>query len=165
MGRMDLTRTEKDFDALSWHDNYVYGIHFSLGDIERGDWRSDLLLDIDYIVEWVCGADRQTRFLVAPATLAFHDATDLKLAVDWGDSGHRMALHEASVSTVARTRVADQKICLDRPYWRWAIVLNSPNGGEISFGATGFTQTLRAEPVLLDEQKLPPASRTPFRSR
>jgi hypothetical protein len=37
----------------------------------------------------------------------------------------------------------------------WSIKLNWPQGGEIAFGASGYTQTLRSEPRLLSEQRLP----------
>ena len=48
----ESTVTEADFERLSWHDNHIYGLHLSLGDPARDDWRSDLVLDIDHIVEW-----------------------------------------------------------------------------------------------------------------
>lgn len=38
-------------------------------------------------------------------------------------------------------------------------VMKPNGGGEISFGASGFSQALRAEPVLTDEQRLSPADR------
>jgi hypothetical protein len=44
--------TEADFDRLSWHDNPIYG--FSV-DNDVTQWKSDLVLDIDHIVEWLCG--------------------------------------------------------------------------------------------------------------
>jgi hypothetical protein len=160
---METMVTEQDFDRLSWHDNYVYGIHFSIGDIERGDWRTDLVLDVDHIIEWVCGVGQAATFRVAPATLTFHHVTDLRLAVDWGDSGHRAALHELSIGRITRAPISDQKLCLDRPYWRWCLESNWPAAGEISFGASGFTQILRGEPVLQDEQKLARSARAPFR--
>lgn len=146
--------TAGDFERLSWHDNHLYAIGFSLGDVARGDWRSDLVLDIDHIVEWVCGSDRRPRFQVAPATLIFHHVTDLEIAIDWGDSGHRTALHPCAIDRIERARIANQKICLDRPYWRWRIVLAWPRDGEIAFGASDLTLDLRAEPVLQEEQQL-----------
>ncbi len=148
-----------DFETTSWHDNYIYGLSISIGDFEAGDWRSDLIFDIDHIVEWVPVKTGGMQFRVAPATLVFHNVTDLKLAVDWGDSGFRTALHEVSVDHIERTRITDQKICLDRPYYHWRIVLNWPSGGVISFGATSYTQTLRSAAVLQDEQKLSAATR------
>ena len=146
-------------DHLSWHDNALYGVRLDVGDCARGDWHADLVLDIDHIVEWLCGEGRQVRFRVAPATLTFHDVTDLRIAIDCGDSGGRIALHALSIDAITRERILDQKICLDRPYYRWRIALNSPQGGALTFGASGFTQVLRAEPVLLDQQQLSPADR------
>ncbi len=157
---MERHTTDVDFERLSWHDNAVYGVRFDVGDISRDDWHSDLVFDIDHIVEWICGVAGGARFRVAPATLTFHDATDLRIAVDCGDSGCQTALNELSIDAITREPVEDQKICLDRPYYRWRIKLNLPQGGEITFGASGFTQVLRAEPVLRDEQKLSAADRT-----
>jgi hypothetical protein len=91
--------------------------------------------------------------------LTFHDVTDLQIAIDCGDSGGRTALHALSIDVITRERILDQKICFDRPYYRWRIALNAPQGGTMTFGASGFTQILRAEPVLLDQQQLSPADR------
>jgi len=62
-----MTYTEAEFDRVSWHDNHIYGVQISMGDIEQDDGRSDLVFDIDYIVEWVCEADGCCQFRVAPA--------------------------------------------------------------------------------------------------
>jgi len=149
--------TEADFDRLSWHDNPIYG--FSI-DNDVTQWKSDLVFDIDYIVEWLCGVGRTAQFRIAAATLTFHDATDLKVNVDWGDNGQQVAISEMTLDRIARQRVEKQLVCLDRPYYRWALRLNSPRpGGEISFGASGFTQVLRQEPAVCDEQKLEPSAR------
>lgn len=151
--------TEKDFEVLSWHDNYIYGLHFSIEDFEQGDWRSDLAIDIDHIVDWVCETDGGCQFRVASATLTFHHVTDLDLAIDWGNSGFQSALHEISISHVSRNQIQNQKICLDRPYYEWKIATNFPKYGCLTFGASGFTQVLRAKPILVNEQKLPPSKR------
>jgi hypothetical protein len=117
------------------------------------------VLDVDHIIAWLCGADGQVRFRVAPATLTFHEVTDLKIAIDCGDSGGQIGLHALSIDAIAREPLQDQKICLDRLYYRWRIALNLPQGGAITFGASGFTQVLRAEPVVQDQQQLSPAER------
>lgn len=148
-----------DFDRVSWHDNAVYGLRLEIGDPERDDWRSNLVLDLDHIVEWVCGIGRSAQFRVAPATLTFHDITDLQVAVDCGDTGGQVALYALSIDAITRERLVDQKICFDRPYYRWRIALNWPQGGEIRFGASDFTLELRAEPVLQDQQQLSPVER------
>ena len=81
-------------------------------------------------------------------------ARTLMIAVDFGDSGGRTALNQLSIATITRVAVPNQEGYPERTYYRWRIELNLPQGGEITFGASGFTQTLRAEPVLLDEQRL-----------
>ncbi len=148
-----------DFERVSWHDNVVYGLRLEIGDPARDDWRSNLVLDLDHIVEWVCDSDGGCQFRVAPATLTFHHATDLQVAIDCGDTGGQIALHALSIDAITRERITDQKICFDRPYYRWRIAFNWPQGGEIRFGASDFTLNLRAEPVLLDEQQLSPLDR------
>lgn len=149
----------RDFERIGFHDNYVYGLSIVLGDITAGDWRADLLFAIDHILEWRRGAEGRMQFLVAPAQLAFHQVTDLSLAIDWGDSGWRTALREASIHELHRTPVAVREVALERPYYRWTMALNDPHGGRITFGASDFTLTLRAAAILCDEQRLSPAQR------
>jgi len=150
---------DDEFARVSWHDNAVYGLRLEIGDPARDDWRSELVLDLDHIVEWVRCGEGPVRFRVAPASLTFHDVTDLQVAVDCGDTGGQVALHPLVIDAVARERIVDQKICFDRPYYRWRIAFNWPQGGDIRFGASGFTQALRAAPVLQDQQQLSPLDR------
>jgi hypothetical protein len=91
---------------------------------------------------------------VAPAILVFHGVTDLRINLDWGRSGSQCSLHELSIDGIEREMIQNQKVYLGRAYYRWIIRLNWPNSGEIAFGAVGFTQTLRAEPVLTENQSL-----------
>lgn len=156
---MSETVSEREFDDLSWHDNIVYGLRFDVGDASRGDWRHDFILDIDYIAEWVSSGERGARFRAAPATLTFHEVTDLRIGVDFGDSDSRTAINDLSIADISRSQVDDKQRFPEQDYYRWRIDLNLPQGGEIAFGARGFTQTLRAAPVLLDEQRLPPGNR------
>jgi len=148
------TWTEADFEQLSWHDCHVWGIEFRVGAPAENDWTSDLAFDIDYIVEWVSGSDGRVRFRLAPATLVFHGVTDPTLNIDWLSSGFQIALQLPSISRITRDRVVDQKVYLDRPYYRYRIQLNAPEAGTIEFGGVGFTQRLRGIPVLSDDQVL-----------
>ncbi len=156
---MTTAQPASEFERLSWHDDTLYGLRFDVGDSIQGDWRADLVLDIDHIVEWVRGEAGNFRFRVAPATLVFHGVTDLKIAIDWGDSGDRTALHDISIDGITREPVPDQEGYPAREHFRWRIALNWPQGSAITFGARGFTQTLRSEPVLLDQQRLPAGPR------
>jgi hypothetical protein len=144
--------TERDFDRLSWHDNPIYS--FAI-DNDVTQWKSDLILDIDHIVEWLCGVGRKAQFRIAAATLKFHHVTDLRVNVDWGNSRMQVAVSEMILDHIERHQVEEQLICLDRPYYLWTLRLNHPRpGGEITFGASGFTQVLRQEPLVSDEQRL-----------
>lgn len=151
---MPLIFSDDDFDRLSFHDCHLWGIGFQAGDADANDWTSDLVLDIDYIAEWVCGVGGGAQFRVAPASLVFHGVTELQMRIDWGYHGHQVALSPVSIDRIERERVREQKVYLDRPYYRWRIATNSPGDGEIAFGAVAFDLTLRAEPVLSDRQAL-----------
>lgn len=150
--------THAEFDSLSWHDNEIYAFEFRVGDPDEGDWTSDLVFDIDYIAEWVQDGPN-VRFLVAPATLVFHGVTDLRFDIDSGTEGNQVALVLPSIAAIEREPIGDQKIYLDRPYYRWSIRLNGTPNGEIHFGAVGFTQTLRRDPVRCEQQRLPRSQR------
>lgn len=156
---IDGVTTDEAFEQLSWHDNLIYSIAFDTADPEAEDWRSDLVLDIDHIVEWVRASDERMRFRVAPAHLTFHGVTDFSGALDWGGSGYQNGLQLPSIDRIERERLANQEVFLDRPYYIWHIALNAPKGALLSFGAVGFTQVLRAEPDLQDEQWIAPAKR------
>jgi hypothetical protein len=139
---MGPTHTEADFERLSWHDCHVWGLELRAGDPDAGDWISDLALDIDFIGEWICGVAGDGQFRVAPAELVFHGVTDLKIGVDWGASGGQIALHPMSIDRIERERVQEQRVYLDRPYFRWGIRLNWPAGSELTFGAVGSRKRL-----------------------
>ena len=91
--------------------------------------------------------------------------SDLALDIDWGRLGSQVSLHPASIGDVERERLRNQKVYLDRPYYSWRIRLNWPDSSEIVFGAVGFTQTLRAEPVLTEKQCLSLGTRSRLSNR
>lgn len=138
--------TDADLDTLSWHDCHIHGIELRTGDPAMADWTSDLALDLDFIVGGSCGPRGEVVVMVAPATLAFHDVTDLRIAIEWAPAGARLALHTASIAAVSR-RPDEAGTRPGHTVYAWTIDLNWPEGGSIRFGASGFTQQLRAEPV------------------
>jgi len=151
---MALTYTDADFDNVSWHDCYIWSVAVRAGDPDENDWTSELAFDIDFITEWNCGVGETAQFRVAPATLVFHGVTDPRIDVDWGRSSFQVAVHPMSIDVIERAPIEQQKVFLDRPCYRWGIRLNWPDAGRITFGAVGFTQTLRAPPVLTGRQCL-----------
>ncbi len=109
-------RTEADFDALSWHDCHIWGMDLRPGDPDRGDWRSDFVLHLDFIAEWLCGVDGQAQFRVAPATLIFHGVTDLRINIDWLPDITSRGLHRAHrTGAGARSEGASRSaiLCVD----------------------------------------------------
>jgi hypothetical protein len=144
-GGMGPPPTPDDFERLSWQDCHIWRIEFRTGDPAENDWTSDLILGIDYIVDWTRGTDQQRTFRIAPALLVFHDVTAPRVGVDWGANGESAPVHDAVIHTIERA--LDEEAGLAVPYYRWLIRLTLPPGGELSFRATGFTQTLLCEPV------------------
>jgi hypothetical protein len=152
--RMDAPYTEFDFDALSWHDCRIWGVEFRTGDADEDDWTSDLALEIDFILEWQCGTLGSAQFRIAPASLVFHGVTDPIVRIDWATSRLQVAPYDITIDCIRREPVPEHQVYLDRPYYSWRIMLNSPKEGIISFGAVGFTQTLRAAPILSRKHSL-----------
>jgi hypothetical protein len=156
-----MFRDMTEFESLSWHDCHIWGLGLRVGSPDEDDWTCDLVLDIDFIVEWICGTSGGAQFRVAPATLTFHHVTDARIAIDWGDTGGQVSMHLISIDRIERTVAVGQKVHFDRAYYRWSIHNNWPTGGLISFCATSFTQTLRADPLLTDTQCLTLTTRRP----
>ncbi len=52
--RGDMTKkyVSADFDQMNWHDSPLYGFFIRPSDPDENDWRSDLILDIDYLEKW-----------------------------------------------------------------------------------------------------------------
>jgi hypothetical protein len=140
--------TQDDFDAMCWHDNAVHALRIEPGDYGAGR----LLLDVDYILEWLCGEDGACRFRILPATLAFLEVSELRIALDYATP--TAALGPFSIAAIERTEEARAGYSVQR----WRIVINWP-AGEISFCASGFEQLGRGAPLLRDGQSLAPAER------
>jgi hypothetical protein len=151
----------EQFEPHFWHDCLIHGLRLGIGDPKADVWRSDLILDRDYIVSWPCISTGQGRLQIAPATLTFDDAGDLRILIDCGDTRGQVALSEFSIDRVTREPIKNQKVCLDRPYYFWRIELNWPKAGLICFAASGFTQLLHGDPVLSDTVRFPRTYRKP----
>jgi hypothetical protein len=139
---MNKTRwTDADFESLSWHDNHVHGLG-----LREGEYGGQLVLDLDYISEWRCGADKTCRFMLAPAELTFENVTDLEIGID----SRGIAMGPLSIGEIRR-EATEHTNQFGRCWWR--IALNSPKG-DIAFQASGFVQELRAAPVESSRQFL-----------
>ncbi len=151
---LDVIRTQTtwsidDYDAMSWHDNHVHGIRIVEGEHGAGE----LVVDLDYILEWITQVDERPRFRVAPATLTFHEVSDLRIALDYAKS-------TAAVSPFSLHAIEREKHVFSNGHtsYRWHLEINWPDGA-IDFIATGFTQVLSGESVEGEGQRLEPSRR------
>jgi len=140
---MRTTWTEVDFDQLSWHDNAVHGFQIVEGQHGCGD----IILDLDYIVEWQ-ERDGRFHFSVAPAILTFHEASSLKISIDYAVASAALtpfAIHQIGFESIPYPNGASGR--------RWRIEIHWPNG-EMIFEAPRFTQILAGRPISSDRQSL-----------
>ena len=118
---------------MGWHDATLHAFAFLPGKYE-------LLLDIDYILDWVDPQEGETyfNFWVAPATLVFENVYDLKIDLEPVDG--------VELQDVRRTdpRVPRNAEFIGRDKeWRWTL---EAENGEITFSAIGFHQYFRRTP-------------------
>ncbi|MBD5804070.1 hypothetical protein AZOA_35130 [Azoarcus sp. Aa7] len=143
----DYLWTDRQFDEMSWHDNHVHALRVVEGAYGAGE----LVLDLDYIVEWICDAEG-CSFRIVPATLSFLEVTNLRLSLDYASASAAMgpfSIHAIERRDEPRERYVAQV---------WKIAINWPKG-EIEFEAKGFVQRATGEPVVSAAQCLRPEER------
>ena len=140
--------TEADFDGMSWHDCQVNSMALD----QDGEWQSDLVIDLDFIVEWLCGTDKRCRFRVAPAVLRFTHVDNLRLDIS-------LKLKQPlEIYSVERTEIPTKGY----ENFHWVIkVQNYPDMKEnlVEFDATGFIQELTGRAIETESQNLAGAER------
>lgn len=144
--------THRQFEELSWHDNHVHALRILEGPYGAGR----LVLDLDYILEWVKCQDDRVRFRILPATLTFLDVTHLRLSLDYATPTAALgpfSIHDIERRTESRERYEATV---------WTIRINWPVG-ELTFEASGFEQRGVGTPVLADNQFLSLGERGPGR--
>ena len=121
---------------MDWHDNSIYAIEFREN--------SELLIDIDYIIQWVAKG-KIFKFWVAPATLIFKNVYDLKL-----ESGGTDLIIMGIIRD--NPQQPKNKNYIIEPFeYDWLI---ETTNGEISFKSVGYEQYLRKDPILSNTQKI-----------
>jgi hypothetical protein len=144
----DYVWSQQQFDEMSWHDNHVHALRFAEGKHGAGE----LVLDLDYILEWICGVDGGFQFLLLPATLTFREVTNLRLTLDYATPTAALgpfSIHAIERRTEQRERYVAQL---------WTISINWPSG-EITFEAPGYDQRGVGAPAISTAQCLPAAQR------
>jgi hypothetical protein len=141
--------SEADFDAMSWHDVHIRALAF---DPER----SELLFDIDYILEWLQppAGEKFYKFRVAPATLVFTNVHEIRCDLS---SGGDLEIDAFTRSNATSPRNADY--IPKKTEWVWTLECQE---GVISFRSVGFSMHVRRPAVLTGAQHLPLTERGGF---
>lgn len=130
---------------MSWHDVHVHGFRFANQNEEEGT--VDLILDIDYILEWFLDEDR-CHFAVAQAALAFHGVFGLEFSLDYATPTAGMCAFR--IGEIKRERV---EYPTGYSSYDWKIDINWPVGF-IQFQSPGFSQTRIGDALLQSAQSL-----------
>lgn len=140
-----------DFETIYWHDNAIHGFRI-LEDQNEGC--GELILDIDFITEWLAPQDNHYNFKITPSDLTFHEVSDLVMSVNY-------AAASATVQPMIIREIQREAHTYPNGYssFAWKINLNWPPNSTISFQASGFTQVARMEPIVSRAQYLSPSER------
>lgn len=146
-----MTETE-NFEKMCWHDNAIHGFKIREGD---DGYSGELDLDIDYILEWLPPEDNRFRFMISPATLTFHDVTNLVMSIDYASS-------TASLQPMTIQEIKREVKLYPNGYssFTWEIEMNWPKESFIKFESKGFTQALRRDPIISEGQCLSASERS-----
>lgn len=132
--------TDADYEQMGWHDCRIRAFAF-LGD------ELQLMLDIDYIFEWVQLPDSvYFQFWVAPATLIFENVYDIEIDIHTDDE---LEIADLLREDPLRPRNADY--VQREQEWKWIFDCQR---GEISLRSIGYAQYIRSAPRLVARQYL-----------
>jgi hypothetical protein len=127
------TWTDADFETMGWHDCHVHAVSIGVREDDTFPWQR-VLLDLDYIVQWVDPKfpRRSFTFWVAPATLVFDEA--------WDITGGLEPLNDLlEIAGLHRLDPPD-----DRPDPLWHV---EGHNFDLRLRAPGFTQYIRTPPI------------------
>jgi len=131
--------TEADFERMGWHDSRIYALAFSPDTFE-------LLLDIDYIFQWVHPqlGEKSFQFWVAPATLVFQNVYDVEFDVSTTTG------LEIDHVTREQPRAPRNAAYIEHDTeWLWTIDCQQ---GDIRLWSVGFNQYIRSTPQFGPQQ-------------
>jgi len=130
--------SDVDFENMGWHDCPIYAVSFGQN--------FELLLDIDYIFEWVLKG-KKYKFWTSPCTLVFENVYDVKFDLAMITSG--LVIDNVIRENPGKPRNADY-IKRDIEF-DWTIETFQ---GPISFKSAGFRQFVRGKPLFLGTQAI-----------
>ena len=130
--------TDKEFDEMNWHDNFIHAISFP-------DESLTLTFDIDYLLEWELNEKSGLyNFWIAPCVLVFLDVLYIKIDLNFQDS---IGLYIQDIQRL------NPKISTNGKMLMWDYIITTDQG-TITFEASGFIQKAKATPILSTSQVL-----------
>lgn len=142
--------TFTNFDENSFHDNLIHGIVFYS---DPGEFSSDVALDIDYIQKWIKNENDEISFVISRALLIFHEVTDLKISIDWGNTKNSQFSGDASglyINSIIKKKIYSP---IANDYFLWRIDTNI-HDDYMFFGASSFSLEIKGEEQILNRQFL-----------
>ena len=120
---------DADFNNMSWHDCYIH----TLGIDKAMPFRTDLVLDLDYICRVTKTSNGTLHIYMAPAFLRFLDVCNVCIRISRED------LHIFCIDRVFNTD--------ERDHWTIRFTDSYEQDHRIEFDAAAFVQELRSSPV------------------
>jgi hypothetical protein len=125
--------SDAEMEGTSWHDSRVRSLLL-------GATTGQLLLDLDFICEWLAPDHGLFSYYVAPATLVFPYAQEIEVSLTSADLMSIFSIEKRNPTPRGNTVI-----------WEW--IINGPHG-QISLQSRGCVLYFRREPVLTDSQVL-----------
>lgn len=136
-----------------FHDNRIHGLQ-----LISDDFRSELLFDIDHIIQWPdCAVGGEATFEVARATLRFHTVTDTHISIHTGGGTYATTPGEIFIDRIERTPVETPIRAPE--YYLWKIHTNH-DGVVIEFGAADFSLEISDRKLRVPRQHLTQSERS-----
>lgn len=128
--------SEQDFEIMGWHDATIWAMVANTNNY-------DYSVDLDYIFKWVNprGADKYFKFWVAPVTMVFENAYDIKIDLQSA---------QGSIE-VADLFMENPQLSPNKKFTSHAYRFECQEG-EISLQATSFKMYVRQNPKLISGQ-------------
>jgi hypothetical protein len=140
--------TEAGYQKMGWHDSPIYALAFQS---DPSTLSSELILDIDYIFQWIhpVPPNLYFSFWIAPATLVFKEVHNLDMQINQ-DPPNIFDLEIADIHRLEQLAYPNGS-----SFWKWHIELQN---GHIYFDSNGYEQFIKQQPVLASQQ-FPPQLR------
>ncbi len=138
-------------DSLeTFHDDSIYAIRLISPEPDQKDWRSELVLDIDHILDWIRHDNGQISFRLVQANLCFANVSNLKVTFGYPDT---------SISPLPIDRIAcSDKAAVTRGDYQefdWEIALNDQLSGALTFRSAGHRLEKTGRPIECEQQQIP----------